>query len=85
MSDYKSFRLLLREDVYREWYRYFGSYGIRQTILRRVVEMMIHKAKLKVNIPTTCPLWMDKDCFKDLPFDKAIEILIDNLIGGMEK
>ena len=56
----KRFNLVLDDDLYEEWCRYYGKYGIRQTVLRRIVWIMVNRAKIKAgHVDKKPPLWHD--------------------------
>ena len=81
----KYFQIVLDDDVYNEWLRWWGAYGVRQFVMRRVVIMMINRArskhglppiKLQRNIDTTS---LEKGTLSD-----QLNKLIEDEMGGDE-
>ena len=41
----KYFQITLPDEIYDEWLRWWGAHGLRQYIMRRVVRLMIDRAR----------------------------------------
>jgi hypothetical protein len=41
----KHFQIILEPELYNEWLRWWGGHGIRQYIMRRVVRLMVDRAR----------------------------------------
>jgi len=54
----KRFNLILEENIYEEWVRYYGTHGLRQAILRKVVWIMVNTARIRDGKPKP-PAWRD--------------------------
>lgn len=60
--DTKRFQLILQTDVFEEWRRFYPGHGVRQDLLRKVVKIMIYRAKLRSGEPIKRPYWMPREC-----------------------
>lgn len=72
----KRFNLVLEDDLYDDWTRFYGAYGLRQTILRRVVWILVNRARIKAGGSPPI-LWSPE--YENMTLDQIVNEITDEV------